>query len=103
MPTLTSTLTSDSARDEYRRERMAHWDRLAREDRGKTGAYYHRRLIEIYRHLVAPGQRVLEVGCGAGDLLAALEPAEGVGVDFSGEMVRIARDRHPELIIVQQD
>lgn len=64
--------------------------------RGVWSAYYHQRLAEIYRYLVAPGQTVLEVGCGAGDLLAAVKPSRGVGVDFSPEMIRLARQRHPE-------
>lgn len=67
------------------------------------GGAYHRRLLRVYRHLIAPGQRVLEVGCGRGDLLAGLEPVHGVGVDFSGEMVERARDRHPELTFIEAD
>jgi ubiquinone/menaquinone biosynthesis C-methylase UbiE len=39
----------------------------------------------------------LEVGCGIGDLLAALKPARGVGVDCSGAMIELARQRHPNL------
>jgi SAM-dependent methyltransferase len=40
---------------------------------------------------------VLEIGCGRGDLLAALAPSRGVGVDVSPAMVVAARERHPEL------
>ena len=40
---------------------------------------------------------MLEIGCGRGDLLASVKPAEGVGVDFSTEMIKRARQRHPEL------
>ena len=47
--------------------------------------------------------RVIEIGCGHGDLLAALEPAFGVGVDFSGEMVGAAASRHPDLHFIQAD
>jgi SAM-dependent methyltransferase len=47
--------------------------------------------------------RVLELGCGTGDLLAALRPARGVGVDFAPEMVRLASTRHPGLAFVQGD
>jgi SAM-dependent methyltransferase len=46
---------------------------------------------------------VLEVGCGYGDLLAALKTERGVGVDFSPEMIRYARKRHPELHFVEAD
>jgi SAM-dependent methyltransferase len=58
---------------------------------------YHRLLEQIFRFHVPPGQRVLEIGCGGGDLLAALRPAVGVGVDVSPGMIALARSRHPEL------
>jgi SAM-dependent methyltransferase len=67
------------------------------------GGYYHRRLAEIYRNLCPPGKRVLELGCAHGDLLAALKPSTGVGVDFSPEMILRARERHPELIFIEAD
>jgi SAM-dependent methyltransferase len=62
----------------------------------KTGGY-HSLVRAIYRSLVPPGSQVLEVGCGRGDLLAALEPARGVGIDVSPAMIEAARERHPEL------
>ena len=40
---------------------------------------------------------MLEIGCGTGELLAAVEPSRGVGVDVSGAMVERARERHPSL------
>jgi GT2 family glycosyltransferase len=47
--------------------------------------------------MVPPGHRVLEVGCGQGDLLAALRPSHGLGIDFSPYAVEAARTRHPHL------
>lgn len=58
---------------------------------------YHRLIEAVYRFHVPPGTSVLEVGCGSGDLIAALEPAVGVGVDVSPGMIELARARHPEL------
>jgi SAM-dependent methyltransferase len=52
---------------------------------------------------VPPGLRVLELGCGKGDLLASLGPVEGVGVDFSPAMIEQAQHRHPELRFVLTD
>lgn len=79
--------------------RRAHWDGVAAAidcyDRGSVG--YHARVAEVYRSLVPAGQRVLEVGCGAGELLAAVRPAYGVGVDLSPATLAIARARHPQL------
>jgi SAM-dependent methyltransferase len=57
---------------------------------------YHRLLQRYFAFLVPPDARVLEVGCGIGDLLAAVKPARGVGVDFSAAMVELARERHPD-------
>jgi len=47
------------------------------------------------------GVRCLELGCGSGDLLAALAPSSGVGVDISAGMVALARARHPHLRFLQ--
>ena len=49
------------------------------------------------RFLVPPGLNVLELGSGAGDLLAALAPARGVGLDLSPGMVEVARQNFPDL------
>lgn len=83
----------------------AHWDRVACEwaARRGLGGYYRRRLAEVYRFCVPPAQRVLELGCGRGDLLAALRPCHGVGLDLSAEMLRQARQRHPEMLFVRGD
>ncbi len=96
---------ADAAHERYRSERAAHWDDVARHYRhdGVCRSAYHRRLGEIYRFLVPPGQRVLELGCSRGDLLAALEPVRGVGIDFAPEMVRQARERHPHLEFIDAD
>ena len=62
----------------------------------RTGGY-HSLVRSIYRSLVPAGQRVLEIGCGRGDLLAALEPSRGLGIDVSPGMIAAAQARHPEL------
>ena len=90
---------------DYQRQHIEHWDAVARSvdaERG-WGRYYHGRLKRIYRHVVAPGLRVLELGCGRGALLAGLEPSFGVGVDFSHEMLARAKRKHPHLHFVLAD
>jgi ubiquinone/menaquinone biosynthesis C-methylase UbiE len=84
----------------YRDERITYWNSYSRR---KSSYYYHRRLTEIYQFLIPPGQRVLEMGCADGDLLASLKPSEGVGIDFSPEMIPRARSKHPELTFIQSD
>lgn len=58
---------------------------------------YHQAIASLGRFYVPRGARVLEVGSGSGDLLAALQPSRGVGVDLSVEMVRLAARKHPHL------
>jgi SAM-dependent methyltransferase len=67
------------------------------------GGLYHQRLAEVYRFLIPTGQRILEIGCGEGHLLAALQPAEGVGIDFSPAMLARAGARYPQLQFIQAD
>ncbi|NJC97139.1 MAG: glycosyl transferase [Anaerolineales bacterium] len=95
----------DSAGQTYQQTRIAHWDSIARKRDAwqGMGRWYHRRLAEIYRFHVSPNLRVLEIGCADGRLLASLKPARGVGVDFSGEMIRRARERHPQLDFIHAD
>ena len=69
----------------------------------RRNAYYYRWLNGIYRHIVRPNSRVLHVGCDCGDLLAAVEPAYGVGVDTNSEAVELARQRFPHLTFYTTD
>ncbi len=89
----------------YQQTRIVHWDQVAKKRDGWRGMgyWYHRRLTEIYKFLVSPNQRVLEIGCGTGGLISQLNPSHGVGVDFSAEMITRARQRHPEIEYHQLD
>jgi SAM-dependent methyltransferase len=69
----------------------------ARKDWRAQAAFYHSEDIAYLRFLIPAGSRVLELGCGAGDTLAALQPSLGVGVDFSPAMIEQARRAHPAL------
>jgi SAM-dependent methyltransferase len=77
-------------------DRRVHYEKQAAFRERETGRYYQRLLRRYYAFWVPPGLRVLELGCGLGDLLAAVKPARGLGVDFSPAMIALARQRHPE-------
>ena len=59
--------------------------------------HYYDSIERIVRFHVPPGSSVLEIGCGTGDLLAALAPSRGVGLDISPKAVEIARSKYPAL------
>ncbi|OLP17481.1 glycosyl transferase [Leptolyngbya sp. 'hensonii'] len=59
--------------------------------------YYYGDLKRLHQFLIPPGSRVLEIGCGTGDLLASVEPAVGVGIDFSQTVIDIASEKYPQL------
>lgn len=105
MSNLGQSTFQDPACLRYSQERQQHWDKVAENTNWyrKWNKAYQQRLTKIYRSLVRPGLRVLEIGCGAGDLLAALEPSVGVGVDFSANMVAQAQQRYPHLRFIQTD
>ncbi len=97
--------SNDETAVQYQKSHIAHWDNIARKRDAwhGWGKFYHRRVQEIYRFLINPGQRVLEIGCGTGDLLASLRPTHGVGVDFSPEMIQRARQRYAGLEFIEAD
>ena len=63
----------------------------------RRNRYYYDWLERIYRFVVRPGSRVLHVGCECGDLLAAVQPAYGVGVDANQKAIALAKKRFPHL------
>jgi len=73
-----------------------HFDRVADHDQGprRWQRGFHAQQLRYFRHHVPEGSRVVEWGCGAGDLLAGLKPARGLGLDFSQRMIARAVDRH---------
>ena len=102
---MTSSPAGQGARDAYQAARISHWNSVAHlsDSRRRWSGYYYRRLAEVYQTLVSPGRRVLEIGSGLGNIVGSLGTADAVGVDFSPEMVRRAREKHPNLTFVCAD
>jgi len=63
-------------------------------------AYYYKQLHRLFKLHIPPGSRVLEIGCGRGELLAELQPSVGVGVETNPKLVEIGRRDHPQLNIL---
>jgi len=63
----------------------------------KRNSYYYNWLDRIYKFVVRPNSRVLHIGCECGDLLAAVKPAYGVGIDEDPELIELAKKRFDHL------
>jgi ubiquinone/menaquinone biosynthesis C-methylase UbiE len=76
-----------------------YFDQLSPErDRWKQkNRFYYESIENLCRFHVPPGSTVLQIGSGTGDLLNALAPSRGVGVDISHGMVEIASRKYPHL------
>jgi SAM-dependent methyltransferase len=103
-----SSLTSAATRGATLYERLLreHNERIRVHFEGLASAYrklknrnryYNRYLVRWCQSLVAPGQFILDVGCGRGDVLAELKPAHGVGIDLSAAMLEEASAEYPHL------
>jgi len=69
----------------------------------ERNAYFHRTQRALFRTYVSPGLAVLELGCATGDLLAAVRPGRGVGIDLSKRMVEKASRKYPAMEFVEAD
>lgn len=69
----------------------------------KKNSYYHKKIVDLYKFLIPKGKKIIEIGSGTGELLAKLSPLNGVGLDISGNMVKIAKKKYPKLKFIKQD
>jgi ubiquinone/menaquinone biosynthesis C-methylase UbiE len=76
-----------------------HFDRIADkyDHFKKKNWYYYRNLKQLYKEIILPDQKILEVGCGTGDLISSLEYRYAAGIDISLEMIKIAQKKHPHI------
>jgi SAM-dependent methyltransferase len=85
--------------DEYLQDWEAFFDHYAAQvdHWHRRNAGYHSAIASLGRSYIPSGAKVLEIGCGNGDLLAGLQVSYGLGIDISGEMVRLAAKKYPHL------
>ncbi len=83
----------------FKRAVAEHFDSLAKDrpawfTRNQT---YHEQILRVCRQFLHPDSRVLELGCSTGQLLAALNPHYGLGVDMSAASIQVAQSLYPHL------
>src|SRR5438105_712290 len=90
-------------RDDWNR----HWDELAEAAAMNPAQLLRRRVVRSLLGLGGGRARVLDIGCGQGDLLEELclrhPEAELCGMDHSGSGVGIARSKVPTASFLQWD
>jgi len=85
-------------KDAFNITRKVHWNNRAELCKEKSVAQtYHQFVRNLYGKYISDGQKVLEIGCFRGDLLASLSPSLGVGIDFSIKAIEGAEAKYPHL------
>lgn len=82
---------------EARRAQSRHHQAATASDRAnwiERQRYYYETAVSALRFIVEPGKRVLSVRCESGYFLDRVDPATGVGIDISEEMIAEASQRY---------
>lgn len=58
---------------------------------------------EIFAKEIAPGDSVLDAGCGYGRLAECFDPEQYIGVDFSPDFIALAQKLYPTHVFIQAD
>ena len=83
--------------------RKKFWNSEYDKGSSRIGNYYKRAVKDIVQNSIPKGSTVLELGCGSGELLNALSPNIGVGIDFSAVAISRARSSHKHLRFYEID
>jgi demethylmenaquinone methyltransferase / 2-methoxy-6-polyprenyl-1,4-benzoquinol methylase len=73
---------------------------------GNIDRRWRQRVVKRLRELVPKDARLLDVGCGTGDLSIALFENTAVqvtGIDFCGPMLKLAKKKAPQLQFIEGD
>ena len=87
----------------FKTEKNVFYEQISNTSLSFMGKYYQDSLANQYQYLIPADSRVLELGCGSGDLLASLDPQFGVGIDFSKSKINKAKQLHPHLQFILGD
>lgn len=95
----------DNDLEKYNTERIKFWDNIySKNTRGNFFSNsYHKRLVETINLIIPKDAKVLETGCGTGDMLAKISCENKTGIDFSSEAIKIAKSRYPGIKFITGD
>lgn len=88
---------------EYRSDRLEYWNDINAKSPRTWSDFYRKKITTTYCQLIPENASILELGCGQGDLLKALNPSKGLGIDFSKPAIDRAISLHPQLEFILAD
>ncbi|NQY66133.1 MAG: glycosyltransferase [Flavobacteriales bacterium] len=59
--------------------------------------YYWSMIAHYHNYFIHEDDSVLEIGCGTGDTLSILKGINKTGIDFSENMIDVAKELHPDI------
>lgn len=65
--------------------------------------YYYDYLKGLLKFIIEPENKVLQLKCETGQFLNAVNPGNGIGIDSSAKMIRLAMTQYPHLNFEIQD
>ena len=68
----------------------------------KSSAFHKEDRLNL-NEFILPDSKVLELGCGTGNLLKSINPRYGVGVDISKEIIKEAKKENKEIDFIHGD
>ena len=82
-----------------RYDKINYFNSLANKlDKFKARNKYYNEDIKIFlKTLIPEGKKILEIGCATGSLLKGLEPSRGLGIDFSQDIIGIAKKKYGDI------
>ena len=91
--------------NQYKNNIKKHYNKLApvRRQWIEKNSYYYGIQADYYKFLIPEGKRILEIGCGTGELLAKLKPSYGVGIDISEKMIDAAKVKYQDYTFLTGD
>lgn len=63
----------------------------------RRNSFYQKTIERQFAFIIPEGATVLELGCSTGDLLNAVKPGQGIGVDFSPTAIELAKQKYAHL------
>ena len=82
-----------------------HFDSVAQRypDYRKRFSYYAQDIINYLNFYLQDSNSILEIGCGTGNSISQLKGKEKVGIDFSEQMIAVARQQHSNVTFYVMD